>query len=206
MSAAQGAGLVGAGDGAHALGEQDYAPAGADDLYYLPYGVGLVHEVLFRHYLHHAEYHGQVAAEELVVAHDKVEGVRQEGRRGEHIVHARGVVGDYYIALTAVFGHVVDICKVRVVLLGEHTVHYHFAQQPVDKRGDRMQLPAFKLLLLGEIFHRCFTPSIYIVVMSGLIITSISRIASTMPERDESRQFPSKVCDRGHFLLLRFCI
>ena len=94
-----------------------------------------------------------MAAEELVVTHNEVKGVRKESRSGKDVVHAGGVIRHYHIALPAVLGHIVYICKVGVVLLGKDAVYNHASQKPVYKRRHRMQLAFLQLLLYGELIH-----------------------------------------------------
>ena len=162
VPAAERAGLVGAGDGAHALRKDDEPPAGADDAYHLADGIGLLDEVLLRHHLHDAQHGGQVAAEELVVADDKIEGVGPESRRREHIVDARGVVGHHHVALAQIGLYIVGICKVHAVFLFEKRVR-HVYERPERGLVHRLERAFFQFFLLCQLFRHLLSPSLALI-------------------------------------------
>ena len=86
FAAANGNGLIRAGNGAHTLREKDYSPTFFEDARNRTDGVKVGYEVALGDYLHEPENKRKVRTEKLVVARNKAERVRKKCKPSVKII------------------------------------------------------------------------------------------------------------------------
>ncbi|MPM96221.1 hypothetical protein SDC9_143379 [bioreactor metagenome] len=145
FSAADGAGLVAAANGAHALGKQDNPAAAPQDARNLLNGIDIRRKVLFRNDLQKPEDARQMRTEKFVVSGNIVQRVRQQYGAGIDIIQTRSMVADNNVR-PLVFSRIVFYFRMDIELFKVQQFP-EITENAVDQFGRLTEFSRVELLL-----------------------------------------------------------